>query len=271
MLLAAGEHGLLVYSERGQQLSSWRPERWSYVLDDQVTCVAALYDGRAAVGVYYAQLVVLLKLSQTGDTWLQDRRVAVLQSPPCRLAVHGDLLAAAEYRRDEQQQLSWVAGREVKLLKLSSGQVLYAQSIDHDICRVALTALCVATSSSGPVKRNSGATPDVLEAFSHSGEFLWRYETSDEEGVLGLCVSADTWSRVYVAVARRDLSTRVMAISGADGRDSREVLSSRTHGLQIPAELSLARGQQRTVLAVLSWDRAARQNRTVSLYEAKID
>jgi len=119
------------------------------------------------------------------------------------------------------------------------------------------------------VKRNSGATPCVLDAFSHSGEFLWRYETSDDEGVLVLCVSADTWRRVYVAVTRWDgSSSRVMAIGGADGRDCRDVLSSSTQGPLAAEYLALARGQQQTVLALLSTGIAARQPRTVSLYVA---
>jgi len=162
----------------------------------------------------FARPVVLLGLSQTTDSRQEDRPLVALQFPPSRLAVHGDLLAAAESSRDEMQR--WVAGREVKLLRLSSGQMLYTQSRDYDIQEVELTALCVVTTSGGPVKRNSGARPCVLDPFSHSGEFIWRYDTNDEEFVTGLCVSADRWSRVYVAVLRRGdwKSSRVMAIGG---------------------------------------------------------
>jgi len=272
VLLAANQHGLLAYSDRGQHMNTWRPARQSDGRADLVSCVAALYDGRAAVGVFWAKLVVLLQRSETGDTWLEDRRVAELQSPPDRLAVHGDLLAVADARQNGRRQGCCVWIREVKLLRLSSGKLLYTRSTGYDIYsieRVALTALCLVTTSLLPVMRNSRSWPYVLEAFSHSGVCLWRYETSDQEVMTGLCVSADTWSRVYVSLERRDeSSSRVMAVSGADGKNCREVLHSRTHELHRPCLLSLARGQQRTVLAVLSRDTGAKQCQRVSLYEA---
>jgi len=90
-----------------------------------VEAVYALRDGRVAVGVFFAQLIVLLRRVNTsnpsGREWIEDCRLDTLQSPAVFLSADGDLLAVAEWRLDEPSKI-WKSGPQLELMSLGSGK-----------------------------------------------------------------------------------------------------------------------------------------------------
>jgi len=103
LLLADCQGHLVERNTSGQELSRWRPPKRKDGVIDQVVAVDSLSDGRAAVGVTYDQLVVLLKRvsEATGEeAWLEDRRLDQLQITPLSLCARGDVIAAANMNRN---------------------------------------------------------------------------------------------------------------------------------------------------------------------------
>lgn len=253
LLLAAKQRGLREYDGEGRELSCWLPaERRPNNRDEQVTVVDALDDGRAAAGVHYAHYVALLRRlpadadptssgfggggSKMPSSWLEERRISALKSPPYQLSSHGGiLLAVAECRwRDDMKQ--WWPGPELLLANVCCGCELSRQRLDYNVQSLAVTARVVVTLSWGKVRLGDGREQYIVDGHSHGGERLWRRQQDDE--VWDVC-SAPASQVLYLALPASD---RVMAVSADTGRRLTDVLSGGSRAPIKPGRVSAKRG-----------------------------
>jgi len=251
LLLAARQHGLIeLLSASGHERSSWLPPKHSSrrgcSTDDQVLAVAALSDRRAAVSLFHAEVVVLLRRNKRSNRSNNTGRDAAISS-----AITGVDEAWTEYRRfDLQLQYSWwkcltahgdvlaaCDHQEMQLLSLS-GQRLSNAVLQREyvIGSLAVAARAVVTGSYYKVELGSGRrAAHVLDAhiLDADDKRLWRYVLNDDgeqmeeyEELWGVCADP-SGSCLYASVCMSDSSSgRVSVLSMADGRELRRVALS---------------------------------------------
>lgn len=235
------------------ELSRWRPPPTEEGGDDCVSTVHAFDDGLVAVGLINSQSVALLRRNAPAakDPWLEEQRF-MLRTGPWRLAGLGDLLAVSGARDvATKKSRHWSPGPFIDLMRIGDGQQLLSVTLEYDVQSVALTARAIVVLSNDVQQLTATGTRSyVVDAYSHSGERLWR---SDSGNACDVCAA---WPHegagvLYLAQLHND---RVRAVSHTDGRYLDDAVSSHSHGLRSPICVSLraTAGTPPAALAVLS-------------------